>query len=48
MDSEDYNVYNVWMWEMRRLGASEALEDEVTTKWPCQQHGRPNETKLYT
>ena len=43
MDSEDYNVYNVWI---RRV--SEALENEVTTTRPCQQHGRPNELKLHT
>ena len=47
MDSENYNFYKVWIWKMRRLGVSEALEDEVTTTWPCQQHGRPNELKLH-
>ena len=44
-DSEDYNVYHVcqWIWEMRRLGVQEVLEDEITTTWPRQQHGWPNE-----
>ena len=28
MDSGDYNVYNVWTWDMRQLGvSSEALKD---------------------
>ena len=30
---------------LHRLRVSEALEDKVTTRWPCLQHGRPNELK---
>ena len=32
---------------MHRLGVKEALEDEVATTWPRQQHGLPNESKLH-
>ena len=44
MDSEDYNFYNVWTWEMCRW----EYKEEVTTTWPRQEHDRPNELKLHT